>query len=47
VFSFPGRSGDSGPSSVAFNNTFTGSTDPAKVIDEMMFAWPTKIRGGR
>ncbi|MBT1676795.1 phage tail tape measure protein [Curtobacterium aurantiacum] len=47
VFSFPGWSGDSGPSSVSFNNTFAGSTDPAKVVDEMMFAYRTKIRGGR
>ncbi|TSD11329.1 hypothetical protein [Curtobacterium sp. KBS0715] len=47
VFSFPGWSGDSGPSSVSFNNTFAGTTDPAKVVDEMMFAYRTKIRGGR
>ena len=46
VFSFSAPSSDV-PSSVSFNNTFGNISNPSKAVDEMMFAYRTKIRGGR
>jgi hypothetical protein len=46
VFSFSAPSSDV-PSSVSFNNTFGNISNPSKAVDEMMFAYRAKIRGGR